>query len=485
MSDWPYNLSSIRKRFGKLGSKPPKRLKDGSFSRAAAGFMGQSWDTDIAYNPTMWDLVMPLLKEQAFTVGFSHQSMSHKLATAQEESGFLIAPSFVNYASGQTLDIPAQLGWIYGSGKPSGTDISKGIDKAAGAERGKRRIETNGTMLNFGGANRRPWKDRAAECGYIDVDDDQPVTEMAKIWNGYQYGNPLSPEIEPIIIGQKPWVGHRRDGIAESGAGCWNIGFGQSQKVGGRYPGTLVLEHHPGCQLVGYKPFDNPNGSVSGNEPSAVHKNTYGSLKQRTFYRSADTEMIPDYDCHPDCHVRRSFGDGEEKQRYFYESDWSYEIMEMLATIDPIEYCPKPTAKERDLGLNHLPKQVRQRVNPGGLQHEPRFANTMKHNNHPTLKPIKLCKWLAGLLLPPPEYAPRRILVPCSGTGSEIIGALLAGWDEVIGVEITPAYSAIAHERVAYWHEWIQYGQRDVDAILASTLYEEQSPGEPEQLSFI
>ena len=43
---------------------------------------------------------------------------------------------------------------------------------------------------------------------------------------------------------------------------------------------------------------------------------------------------------------------------------------------------------------------------------------------------------------------PRRLLVPFCGSGSEIIGALRAGWDEVVGIEIEPEYIEIAEQRI-------------------------------------
>ena len=64
------------------------------------------------------------------------------------------------------------------------------------------------------------------------------------------------------------------------------------------------------------------------------------------------------------------------------------------------------------------------------------------------VKPIDLCSWLATLLLPPERSTPRRILVPFSGSGSEMIGALRAGWDEVVGVEIEAEYVEIARARI-------------------------------------
>jgi DNA modification methylase len=56
-------------------------------------------------------------------------------------------------------------------------------------------------------------------------------------------------------------------------------------------------------------------------------------------------------------------------------------------------------------------------------------------NDHPTVKPLALCEYLALLILPPERPTPRRLLVPFSGSGSEMLGGLLAGWDHVTGVE--------------------------------------------------
>jgi site-specific DNA-methyltransferase (adenine-specific) len=70
---------------------------------------------------------------------------------------------------------------------------------------------------------------------------------------------------------------------------------------------------------------------------------------------------------------------------------------------------------------------------------------------HPCMKPIKLCQQIATLLLPPPraDGQPRRILVPYSGSGSEMIGCLLAGWDEVVGIENDEQWVAASRARIA------------------------------------
>ena len=56
--------------------------------------------------------------------------------------------------------------------------------------------------------------------------------------------------------------------------------------------------------------------------------------------------------------------------------------------------------------------------------------------------------WLAKLLLPPDSVSPRRLLVPFSGSGSEVIGALRAGWDEVVAVDQDEDYCEIARARI-------------------------------------
>lgn len=73
-------------------------------------------------------------------------------------------------------------------------------------------------------------------------------------------------------------------------------------------------------------------------------------------------------------------------------------------------------------------------------------------NEHPTLKPIDLITQVSTLLLPPKmSEKPRKLFVPFSGSGSEMIGALLAGWDDVTGIEQSSEYIEIAKKRIAWW----------------------------------
>jgi hypothetical protein len=85
------------------------------------------------------------------------------------------------------------------------------------------------------------------------------------------------------------------------------------------------------------------------------------------------------------------------------------------------------------------------------LVHRIQGTGHPQRNPHPTVKPIKLTQWLATLLLPPAAYAPRRLLIPFSGVASEGIGAMLAGWEEIVMVEQDASYCEIARHRLAYW----------------------------------
>ena len=115
--------------------------------------------------------------------------------------------------------------------------------------------------------------------------------------------------------------------------------------------------------------------------------------------------------------------------RFFHQSDWSAEVAEQLAAADPVRYQAKAARKERDAGLEELPVQAFGQS--GGAQSKLAQGETeymdagiglnvikQRRNIHPTLKPIALTRWLATLLLPPAEYAPRRILVPFAGSAA-------------------------------------------------------------------
>jgi hypothetical protein len=147
------------------------------------------------------------------------------------------------------------------------------------------------------------------------------------------------------------------------------------------------------------------------------------------------------------------YGDSGPVSRFFHNADWSEEVEQRLDTTDPVRYEEKASRSEREEGLRFVLPCVK----CGSIESETHKVTldgkeievACRRDGHPTVKPIGLARWLATLLLPPDRYAPRRLLVPFAGVGSEIIGAKQAGWEEVVGVELHEEYVKIATPRLA------------------------------------
>mgnify|MGYP003340777837 CR=1 FL=1 len=152
------------------------------------GFMGKSWDASgIAFCPQTWATVMRVLKPGGHMVAFGAPKNYHRLACAIEDAGFELRDSLM---------------WVFGTGFPKSLDVSKAIDKAAGAER-----EIVGVGKRHGGGNDiRGGSFHAASdtgpdlhgSGFITA----PATEAAREWQGW--GTALKPAYEPIVLARKP-----------------------------------------------------------------------------------------------------------------------------------------------------------------------------------------------------------------------------------------------------------------------------------------
>lgn len=115
VTDPPYHLQSIVKRFGGKNAAPAKEGATGAYARASRGFMSQTWDGgDIAFRPETWRAVYDQMKPGAHLVAFSGTRTYHRMAVAIEDAGF---------------EIRDMLAWTYGSGFPKSHDVAKGIAK--------------------------------------------------------------------------------------------------------------------------------------------------------------------------------------------------------------------------------------------------------------------------------------------------------------------------------------------------------------------
>ncbi len=193
--DPPYALVSIGKRFGKAGAAPAKHGRDGLYARAAAGFMGQQWDTgETAFAVEFWAEVLRVLKPGGHLVAFSGTRTYHRMVVAIEDAGF---------------EIRDQLAWVYGSGFPKSHDVSKAIDKAEGHWRGRSGAILESTVGQV-----------AKGTEYERTDKGAPVTAAAA-WEGW--GTALKPAWEPIVFARKPLDGSVAANVLEHGTGALNI----------------------------------------------------------------------------------------------------------------------------------------------------------------------------------------------------------------------------------------------------------------------
>ena len=151
--------------------------------------------------------------------------------------------------------------------------------------------------------------------------------------------------------------------------------------------------------------------------------------------------------------TERGFSDIGTASRFFYNSDWNAEVEEQLFSANPVLYQAKASRAEREAGLDDT-FEIRSVFHDGreAVSEMPAQRHSIKRrNSHPTVKPISLNRWLATLLLPPDAYSPRRILIPFAGVASEMIGAMQAGWECIVGIEGEQEYIDIGKERLKYW----------------------------------
>lgn len=150
-------------------------------------------------------------------------------------------------------------------------------------------------------------------------------------------------------------------------------------------------------------------------------------------------------------------GDEGGAARFFHNSDWSAEVFERIKSEAPFRYVAKASRSERDAGLDDVPLREGGTMDGGDIVSDgrsaPKTGRVMVLNHHPTCKPLSLTKWLATLLLAPPHVAPRRLLNPFCGSGGEAIGAMLAGFEDVVSIEMSDEYAQIARSRLAFWEK--------------------------------
>lgn len=348
-------------------------------------FMGKDWDHGVPGVP-FWREIIRVLKPGAHLVAFGGSRTYHRMAVAIEDAGFEIRDSLM---------------WLYGSGFPKSMDVSKAIDKAAGAVREVIGFDADKVKQQTRAVGTSSYGDYAGNAGQITA----PATDAAHQWEGW--GTALKPAFEPIVLARKPlsektvaanvlrwgtgalnidgcrvptdgeYIGVRNNNVS-LGSASGRIygsagGFVSRSNDAGRWPANVV--HDGSDEVIGA--FPNASGAVApvtGREPSSKTRNTFGLYNER-----------PPSD-------RRD--GGGSAARFFY--------------------CAKASKEDR------------------------------AGSKHPTVKPIRLLCWLARMVTPPGGV----ILDPFAGSGTTAAAAVAERFGALL-IEQEAEYAADIRRRIA------------------------------------
>jgi len=357
------------------------------------GFMGKKWDgTGIANSVELWTKVLRVTKPGGFLLAFGGTRTFHRMVCAIEDAGWEIRDS---------------ISWVYGSGFPKSTDISKQIDKQAGVKR-----EVVGTYKTPSG--RDYTLEKSCQEGYaktqLSMGKDKgterrlitsPTDDAAKQWSGW--GTALKPAHEDIIVARKPLSEKTvAANILRWGTGALNIDKSRIETI------------------------DDVTNHARSTEAS-ISKGIYGDSKSQNTHKTT----------------------GQQLGRWPANLILDEEAGKLLENAtNRFFYCPKVSKKERELGCQDLPTVhgvgTMQGDADGSLltgSGNPR--DTSAKNHHPTIKPIALMAYLCNLVTQPNG----TILDPFAGSGSTGIAAIQEGFN-FIGIEKEKDYVTICKHRI-------------------------------------
>jgi DNA modification methylase len=362
-------------------------------------FMGKQWDYDV---PTadFWRLVYEVLKPGGHVLSFGGARTYHRMVCNLEDAGF---------------EIRDQILWLFGSGFPKSLNISKAIDRAAGAEGevvsltthpdgNPRSLVARETGIHEGGHRKNG----------VGLPVTAPATDEAKAWSGW--GSALKPAHEPIVLARKPFRGTLAENIVANGAGALNIdacrvGTGEDldpkdyddtrrtsakfngilhngkpyaggKRIGvvpaGRWPANLILDEDA-AELL-----DEQSGNRKGSHPHITIRKATRDIDGQQYGGGYSGQSG----------VHQGYSDAGGASRFFY------------------------TAK--------APRDER------------------NGSKHPTVKPLSLVRYLVRLVTPPGGI----VLDPFAGTGTTGDAAMLEGFRSIL-IEREPAYVADIRKRLS------------------------------------
>lgn len=377
-------------------------------------FKGREWDKQI---PSLdyWREMLRICKPGAMMAVAGLPRMIHRLTCAVEDAGW---------------EIRDMIMYLFGSGFPKSLDVSKAIDKAKGLEReiiGRKADERYASSRKRSFNPENPTSTLGSGDGGILT---APSSALAKTFSGY--GTTLKPAWEGWIIAMKPLDGTfaqnaEKWGVAginidESRIGTnenwvvkrrnnrglnwdWNACLSESHPAA-RWPANLLLDEESTEML------DQMTGKLSPSK-KRKWKNGYG-------------ENVFDHGLKPKV-IEGGCDDSGGESRFFY--------------------CAKASKAERNRGCDGIALKAGGSNAKGYVKDVVNGYDRNKpvNNNHPTVKPIALMKYIIKLLAPPGNPI---LLDPFAGSGSTLVAAKELAI-EAVGIERSAEYCEIANARIA------------------------------------
>jgi len=346
-------------------------------------FMGKGWDHGVP-GVEFWTEALRVAKPGAHLLAFGGTRTYHRLACAIEDAGWEIRDCVM---------------WVYGSGFPKSHDVSKAIDKAAGAERGLvERVRPDGKgagrlCSGFVGGSQSPQLKR----------DDSPATPAARQWSGW--GTALKPSWEPVIVARKPLVGTVAENVLRHGTGGINVDgcrVGTEQVVSLKGLGQNSNMNDDNWKGIGSRPA--PTVSIGRWPANLIHD---GSEEVVGLFPQTRPGESP---------ARRNSepGSGRTMGSGWHGEDSGVRVVLDSGSAARFFYCAKASKADRSAD-----------------------------NKHPTVKPTELMRYLCRLVTPPGGV----VLDPFTGSGSTGKAAILEGF-RFIGIEREAEYVEIAKARI-------------------------------------
>ena len=415
LSDPPYGLGNKQPTPGELVA-----YLSGAEMDTGGDFMGKDWHVP---SVQVWREIFRVLKPGAPVMAFAGSRTSDLISLGMRAAGF---------------EIRDVLMWVYASGFPKSQNTSKAIDAAAGAVRevigineDYSRRKPNG--MQTAGATAYGYSQSQQET---DARITAPATDAAKKWDGY--GSALKPAFEPIILARKPLAGTMVENVTVHGCGPLAIDASRIGEAGGgthctnRDENGKCRGHNNGGLSISGDTFHAANalGDVGRWPANVILDEIAGAiLDEQSGDRRSATNKGPTIG-------GKIFNGGKGIVQFANGAPYAGES----GGASRFFFCPKVSKKEREKGCNLLPMKSAGECTDREEGSAGAGRGGGSHNHHPTLKPIALIKYLATMIRPPTSDA--VLLIPYCGSGSEIIGALQAGWPAVLGIEREPDYIA-------------------------------------------